>query len=307
VLIFATRKTSFHDKYALLPEVRMLRKMCRIAVLALALSVAGDAKALLYENSFKESFDPAWSSEHSNFFIHSIPKCGTHYIQRIIHLMFPEDIAPGQLSPANIQEAAAKGRIVRAHCPFSKEVQEITNRLNYKCVSMVRDPRDALISLLVYMDSLQEQGPQRDFFHVGQSYDDLSLDDKITRLIKGGNGTQSYIDYYMERIQWSFAPNSLMVRYEDLIGDDDIAECNKMNTILQIAEFTGLDISTDHLCYVLENMYVKRKDVEKEGKVYERASSGNWKEFLNEKHKRLLKKKIGHILIQLGYEEDDNW
>lgn len=285
----------------------MIRKVCRNVVLAIALTVAGGASAKLYENPFMESFDPAWNKKHSHFFIHSIPKCGTHYIQRIIHLMLPQHISVGNISYPNFQEANANHTILRVNAPFSKEAQQIVYRVNHKCISMVRDPRDALISHLVYMDNLKHQGAHRDFFTVGPGYDDLPLDEKITRLINGGNGTQSYIDFYMHRIGWSFAPSSLMVRYEDLIGDDEVAQYNKMSTILKIAEFIDLDLPSDHLCFVFENMYVKKNDVEKEGKVYERASSGNWKDFLNEHHKSFLKQKIGHVLIMLGYEEDDNW
>lgn len=285
----------------------MIRNVCRNVVLALALSVAGGASAKVYHNPFMESFDPAWSSEHSNFFIHSIPKCGTHYIQRIIQLMLPQDISLGEVSYKNLQAVNDKGAILRSHGPFSLAGQEIAYRANFKCVSMVRDPRDALISHLVYMDTFDHHVARRDFFVVGPGYDDLSLDDKITTLINGGNGTQSYIDYFVARIGWSLTPTSFMVRYEDLIGDDEVAQYNKMNTILNLAAFMGLDLSIDHLSFVIENMYVKRKDIEKEGIVYERASSGNWKEFLNEDHKRLLKDKIGQILIMLGYERDYNW
>lgn len=281
---------------------RLIGKLT-FATLCLSANLSG-----IYHNHFVDTFDPSWNLQHSPFFIHAIPKCGTHYIQRIIHLMTPHDIYVGNLTQKHFLEASRNRGVVRTFEPFNKQAEQFARRCYLKMIAMVRDPRDALISHLFYMDALKDRGKNRDFFVIGNGFDDLSLDERITALILGDGETMSYIDFYLARIGWATKTNSLTVRYEDLVGDEEGANQKKIRTIKGIAKHINLDLSEDHLVFIINNMYSRgKKDPEAEGKIYERASSGNWRTFLNETHKALLKAKLGDVLIDLGYENGYDW
>lgn len=261
----------------------------------------------IYHNQFSDSFDPSWSVKHQPFVLYAIPKCGTHYIQRIIHLMTPHDIHVKRFNSTNYITARREGGVIRSFEPFSQEANKFIQMAYLKMITMVRDPRDALISHLFYMDKLKDQGDQRDFFHIGPNFDALSIDERITTLIMGDGETPSYIDYYLQRIGWALQAKCLVVKYEDLVGNDEYAFLRKVETVQKIARYINLDLSRDHLAFIVDNMYLSKEPVESDGKVYEKATSGNWRNFLNETHKQLLKDKLGNVLIQLGYEDWNDW
>ena len=111
----------------------------------------------------------------------------------------------------------------------------------------------------------------------------------------------------------------LVIKYEELVGssggcDDTV----KINAIKRIAKHLCIHLTREHLAYVFDNLYYNKipyagahvpvdgLDI-MDGKVYKRASTGQWSKFLNEENKQLLKDAIGDDLIRLGYEQDLNW
>lgn len=240
---------------------------------------------------------------HDPFVIHAIPKCGTHYIERVIALLVEKSVFNRELSDESLSVSENTNRILRIFSIYEHSAMSLLINREYKVIAMHRDPRDALISLLFYMRSYAGKGKKRDFFTVGENFDSLSFDDQLSALILGSNGTESYTKLYKSRIKWTLNSWSLPVKYEDLIGDDD----QKVRTIYEIADYIGMELTPEKLQYVLDNMYKKDQDITQDGKVFTRASSGNWRVFFKPEHKKIFKKKLGDLLIKLGYEKNSHW
>jgi hypothetical protein len=257
-------------------------------------------------SNFKEN----WGKHKQKFILHAIPKCGTHFIQRVIHLMVPKNIYVAPLSKEHIDIADNNNAILRFFEPYYPFTMAVISSTRHKVIAMVRDPRDALISHVFYMRSFAGKPgyeTKRDFFEVGPDFDTLSLEDQITSLIIGDSHARSYINFFKNRLGWSLQPYNLLVKFEDLVGEKGGGSLEQQTqAVLKIANFIQLDLPADHLKYILDNMYVKFGN-NSDDSNFERSSVGNWTKYLTEKHKELIKERIGLEMIQMGYETDLNW
>lgn len=170
------------------------------------------------------------ATKHDDFILTTIPKAGTHLIMRCINLMTGKSII-GLIGGSkedfvkSVNRAKQQNAILKCH-HYSGNFASTLYRMGYKNIFMCRDPRDACVSLVVYLDTMT--GKQRDFFAVPDEWDDLSFDEKLYAVITGKN-CQSYLSNWYERlIPWSQYPGTLVVRFEDLVGvnggGDDIVQ-----------------------------------------------------------------------------------
>lgn len=298
--------------------------MLKIFILAISLLLFINANSLIavvpsHPNPFKDQFQEKWKQPHDPFIIHTIPKCGVHQLQRLVQLIVPEDIACSGCRELLTEEFYKKQLIMRTHESYSEKAMGCVRAAHYKMVAIVRDPRDALISHLHYMRLFGEKpnAPlQRDFFSVGADFDSLPMNEQIKVLITGNDSTPSYIRYYQKRLGFALCGYPLVVKYEHLQPSKTNHRLEK--TVKKIANYLHVQLSEDHLAFILKNSYDNQVPYAgimppKDGKdmmggiVYKRASTGNWKLFLNEEHKDILKALIGEDLIRLGYEKDYSW
>lgn len=287
----------------------MFRTLC-LASLA-ALMIGNSLNALLHppipkRDVFKNKCFLQGKS-HDLFIIHGIPKCGTHFIRKTILFMTDRTFSPGIIFVAHLEDAFYNDKILMTTQPYAEKAAEILQENHHRVISLIRDPRDALVSQAFYMRSFPGQS-KRDFFVIGPHYDDLTLDEQIFSLIYGSEHSPSYVDYYMERVGWALNPNHHVVKYEDLVGSDGGGEDERKLACLKgIADFIHLDATQEELEKVANKIYTNFGEVSHDHRSYKKASAGNWKEFLNEEHKAALKKKWGNLLIDLGYEETNDW
>lgn len=245
---------------------------------------------------------------HDPFIIHAIPKCGVHFIERVISQLTDKPVFHQGLSENALSLSNETNRILRIFGPYNPSGINLLIDRNYKVIAMHRDPRDALVSHLFYMRTYAGKGNKRDFFTVGDNFDSLSFDDQLTALILGSNGTQSYVDYYQARTGWALNSWSLPVKFEDLVGQEGGGDDRlKRQAIIDIANYLGIELSADKLQYVMNNMYKKEENVIQNDKTFVRSSVGNWKLFFNNYHKKTFKKRFGKKIIELGYEKNNKW
>lgn len=242
---------------------------------------------------------------HDPFIIHTIPRCGTHYLERIVSLLTDKQIYDKDLSE-NALKVESKTKIIRSFKPYDDSLIFFLKKSHFKIITIHRDPRDALVSHLFHLHKYK--GQKRDFFTVSENFDNLSFDDQLTALITGSNGTQSYLNFYKKRILWSQHSYCLSLKFEDLIGNEGGgSDSIKEEMVMKIASYINMPITDEKLEYVLNEMYKKRPDIQQGVSTYVSSSIGNWKTFFNKEHKKLFKKHCGKLLIFLGYEKDNNW
>lgn len=257
---------------------------------------------------FNKSF---WVTQHDLFALHAIPKCGSHLIERAIQLMTDKKSIQSPVRVPILQKACLNNNIVRTFEIYNPHILRTLRGNQHKLIALIRDPRDALISLVFYLRSFAfkpENHLKRDFYIVRPDFDLLTLNHQIKALIAGGHNMISYIQFYRERIQWALQPGNLMVKYEDLVGAEGGGnDISQQLAILSIAQYIHLNLTESRFNHVLENLYVNFGNEIQDGRVFKRSSIGNWKTFFSPQHKALFKKLMGQDLITLGYEKDFNW
>lgn len=268
-----------------------------------------------YFNDFEMAFlKTSWQIDHDLFALHVIPKCGTHYIQRVITLMTKQDVESSQVTLQNLTEFCNNNKILRTFQPYDSKLASTLKSYNHKVISVVRDPRDALISHVFYMRNYpwnpNTDNTHRDFFIVGKNFNNLSLEEQIDSLIEGKNGCMSYVDYYKQRVGWALNRAHLTIKFEELLPNEGGGkDAIQLRTVKRIAKFINIKMTDAQLQYVVDNMYVKREDNQlDDGRVFERGTKENWRTFLNKKQIKKIKERLNDdVIIPLGYEKNKNW
>lgn len=247
---------------------------------------------------------------HDKFLIHTIPKCGTHFLENVIKEMTGKSTITSQELPfsSRLDTTEMNKKILRFNLPFNRELAKEISRKRYKLLCIYRDPRDALISLVVYMRSYKGQGQERDFFYVIPEFDDLSFDEQLISVMTSEKKPLNYFSLYFARLNWQLLPFALGVRYENLVGSkgggDDVQQ---LKEIMNIAEHINLSLPVKRAREIASTIYHSSGKEMIDGIEFVHGKVGSWKRFMKPVHKEIFKERFGEVLIRLGYEKNNNW
>ena len=175
-------------------------------------------------------------------------------------------------------------------------------------ISIYRDPRDAIVSLVVYMRTFKGRNVKRDFFEVEPNFDALSFDDQLLSVMTSNEINKNYFHFYFARINWHRLPNAYGVKYEDLVGaKGGGSDETQLREIEGIAKFIHLPLSPEKAKEIASAIYESKGSEMIEGKVFTSGKIGSWKKFMKPHHKEIFKRKFGDLLIKLGYEKSTRW
>ena len=169
-------------------------------------------------------------------------------------------------------------------------------RVNY---FIYRDPRDLLVSQVYYATNMHEEHGMHAYYN---SLPDFAsrLSAAITGVDHNGLKMVSVRERYAAVFEWLAQPQVLCLRFEDFIHDRQAA----LNTMLDQVERTGYRIPTPRAeCLrVLEDAIQPSKS-----RTFRSGKTGGWREHFADEHKRLFKDVAGDLLVQLGYEPNNDW
>ena len=266
----------------------------------------------------------------------SIPKGGTNLLLRLITLLgFQEhrfwigaDLIRGRFEswrkvmrggfsrstipigsevPIMIGKQWLKKRILRlpqnsvfgAHCFFSKDMASLLNDCGVITLCIIRDPRSIAASHLDYI-----RRSQAHFFH--KPYMQLASDEERLMMsirggILGGYQLKSIADRYREFLGWSISGNALLLKFEDLVGENGGgADSAQRRAITAAAEYLDITINTSVLDDVQARIFGKTK-------TFRKGQIDGWRNELGLRHKQVIAEDLGELLLQLGYEKDLSW
>ena len=170
------------------------------------------------------------------------------------------------------------------------------DRVNY---FIYRDPRDMLVSQVFFATDMHEEHGMHAYY---QSLPDFRerLKVAITGIDREGLKMVSVKQRYEGVFEWLEQPSVMCIRFEDLINNRDTT----LNSMLDEVEKTGYKIPTPRekaLEVLVEAIQPKKSHTFRSGKA------GGWKEYFAEEHKSLFKDVAGDLVVQLGYEENNDW
>ncbi len=251
----------------------------------------------------------AIDTNHKPYFMLSIPKSGTHLLTKTLklitndhdliclgeetflmkqHYAFPPAI---YVTPEEFLEHYPKspGQCMYNHLNFSYIFHEFLDFYDdYVPIIMIRDLRDVLVSMA--------------FFY---KFPDTitTIEEKIMMLINDINPTSlvHLKSHAKEALIWKEDPNATIILFEKLIGDKGGGNNEIQKTeILKIAAALEIHLTEESQKKIANKMWGDTWTF-REGQI------GQWKLYFTEKHKEFFKTNMGDLLIELGYENDNNW
>lgn len=244
------------------------------------------------------------------------PKSGSHLLlqilsgyTRIMPYRYVEEEPVRTITPEGRHRTAAE---ILAHLqsipqgvigwgyidPTPENVAFLTQpgRVNY---FLYRDPRDMLVSHVFYAT---EMHPGHGMHRYYRSLPDFGarLKVAITGIEREGLKLASVRQRYESVFRWLETPGVLCLRFEDLIERRE----QTLNRMLDEVEKSGYRIPTPRpqALQILLDSIQPRKSA-----TFRLGRSGSWREYFSEEHKRLFKEVAGDLLVQLGYEKDNDW
>ena len=167
-------------------------------------------------------------------------------------------------------------------------------------VFVFRDPRDVIISHVFYATEMHEEHGMHHYYTKVLT----SMEERINAAIQGveqpGAELNSISAKYADYLAWREQPEVLCLRFEDLILSQEAA-LGRLLDYLAERGFTP-KVSRQLAISAMQSAIQPRRSG-----TFRKAKPGNWREHFTPANKALFKECAGGLLVQLGYELDENW
>jgi hypothetical protein len=246
----------------------------------------------------------------------AMPKSGSHLINQVVQGLtrlgpfvnsgFPpvnrdevNDKLPEAQVLANLNRMRP-GDIGYGYIKAQQPFVSLLTRPGWATIFVYRDPRDMLISHVFYATQMHKgHGMHRYYTETLQT-----MEERINAAIQGVEEPGSQLSpvrvKYEGYLGWLEQPAVLSLRFEDLILDRPAA----LGRILDYLVQRGF---VPHLPRDQEIAILEQAIAPKKSGTFRKGQPGNWKDYFTPANKILFKEMAGDLLIQLGYESDQDW
>jgi hypothetical protein len=196
------------------------------------------------------------------------------------------------------------GQVVPAHLEYSPTLAAQIATLPVRHCLVVRDPRDAAISLYRHMTYHPERSPPLGWYYL---FNSLPSDDERLWTSIVGVPQQRYLpsvrDRFAPYLGWMKDPHTLVLRFEDLVGAKGGGSDEAMvHSLQRLAAFLGADSGCDAARRVSGEVFGS-----KASGTFDRGQIGRWRAEFGPRHRAAMRDVCGDLLVELGYEKDDDW
>ena len=273
-------------------------------------------------------------SPGKRFLVNGLPKTGTHLARKILQLsdiqphpftlaayhadqavvswdesqraLLGQPIEIGALHPKPVHELLLRqtlrsippGQVFNGHCTHTPALSRLLKEENIQVVSIIRDPRDVVVSLAEYLKKHDHPQYRNKSWNKGLATAIQGYAQIHTSRVPSRQG-RSWAEAWQAFLPWQDDDNSLVLRFEDLVGNKGGgSDAAQLKNITNILEFIGKpQLSADKIC----------QDVFGGTRTFHVGGMGRWKEKFSPENIELFKQAIGSILVQMNYASDDNW
>lgn len=264
----------------------------------------------------------------------TIPKSGTHLLLKCLTLMGIKDISYdywvepkvryfndlSQPVPANLKKAFASRykKAFERHLPYTPESEKFFSERCFASFFMIRDPRAQLISQAKTFQAARIGGKKR-------SIENFALDMLLNRKenflplinhLKHKNLPEHVVvsmadlfiklgfeKFYKMFTPWMKAKNFYTVKFENLVGDKGGgSRTEQIKEIKAIAQQMGVTLSNTKINAICDNLFG-------DSGTFRQGQIDSWKKYFTPAIKSAFKSQpyLMKLLIDLGYEKDNNW
>jgi len=182
------------------------------------------------------------------------------------------------------------GKILGGHAAHTPELESLLRDQGARMVCIRRDPRDILVSFADWIGS-------RPDFYLHKDFAGLSRDDRIARLLRGGQGSGYVLNPFTEVLRraegWLSAPDVLQITFEGLIGTDGGGDRGAQAAM--IAQLHA------HVCAPKPLAEVDPDNIYGGTLTFNKGSSQRWRELKNAALVREINDTLGPHLGRWGY------
>jgi hypothetical protein len=120
--------------------------------------------------------------------------------------------------------------------------------------------------------------------------------------LPGGLRSKSLAEHLNDYMAWHNDSNCLFVSFENLIGSrgggNDSAQLIELE---KMRDYLDLDINNKKLSEIGKSLFATGS------RTFVKGQIGTWREHFSDVHKNIFKEQLGDVLIQLGYEKNQDW
>lgn len=248
----------------------------------------------------------------------SFPKSGSHLLDQVLmgfsrvspfspHVALPFVSYDGETGhKRTVQEALAFLKALRpldvtsTHLLAWPEVVEAVCTPRFIPYIIFRDPRDIVVSHVFYITEMAPGHAHYEYYNKNLK----NFDERLKVSILGRPEAEIEFPDIAKRFElyrgWLDRPEVLVLRFEDFIHNRREALGKVVDHFLKRVD--TLPAGREQIIDALEtNIDPQRSPTFRSGKT------GEWKKYFKDEHKRLFKEVAGELLVQLGYEQDNNW
>jgi hypothetical protein len=247
-------------------------------------------------------------SKQQKVAITSVPKSGTNLLFKAINLLTGRKrfICQGfaQMHENDMNRLSYRFTYV-THAMCNEINKAMIKKHNIKCIYIMRDPRDQVVSEAYWMKTNGSVYPHKDrsvsdlMYETFYSFADARNFPKHT--LQGVHDLRFFYDLYLP---WRDVPGVLTVRFEYLVGPNGY-DCEneeqrefylnrQLDEIKRIATYLELDVS-DRKMYDVARRLTGGTFTYRKGKV------GDWKNNFSVEHEKTFYKVTGDLLEEMGY------
>jgi len=192
------------------------------------------------------------------------------------------------------------GEVWSGHLFHTKALAERLLRADIVNYFIYRDPRDVVVSHAFYVTNMAAEHVHHDYYRNVLATDEDRIRTSILGLPEIDVDFPDITERYRPYLGWVRCEDVLSVKFEDLIENRD----HTLRTILQ--HYLNSAGNLGHT----EEKWLERIDTSirpSKSPTYREGKTGGWRNHFTEEHKTLFKEKAGALLVELGYETDQDW
>ncbi len=188
------------------------------------------------------------------------------------------------------------GKFIIGHVPYSSEAEKVHNSVLDHSITIIRDPRDMILSMLRHIKD-RPQHHSHDYL-----FNSLKTDkDRFFAVADGFNNPEARLvgvkNMIESMLKWQQDPNNLLIKFEDIVGPSgggDISLQKKaINKILTFIDAKNLSNNFEEIA---KDSFGKSSTFRK-GQIY------GWKEKLSKEENELFSRAYSTLLDQMGYQK----
>lgn len=246
------------------------------------------------------------SSDEPRVYIATVPKAGTYLLIKTLKLMGVDFY--GKNGRYDEKTWIQTGQAHLMHYVQSKDLNQLPEIFSSqnKYIVIYRDPRDFMISYLNWVAQAKDR-------IILAEWRKIPLSEKLSQAINEATPQRFnnflfwkehldnfYIVQELKRKNWDHV---LMIKFEDLIGPKGGGSLKKqIEALNQIADFLNLSLSKKAIKKLQKSLW---------GGTFtftdHSQKVGQWKAHFTMQHVKAFKSKYNSLLLDLGYENDEDW